>query len=291
MAHINKKYKDRLFRLLFGTAEMKDNILSLYNALNNTEYSDPNELELRTIDDAVYLSMKNDVSFLIDSYLLLWEQQSTFNPNMPVRGLMYFGKLYNSYITENSCNIYGSKLVKMPTPQYIVFYNGKIEKESITKLRLSDSFVHKAKEGEFEWTATMYNLNRGKNNELLSRCKPLSDYMTLVNCINDYMQEYNDINIAVDKAVVRCIEENILKDFLIKHRAEVLDVVITEFDEEVFANGMKEEGREEGREEGQEDLFKAVELLHAGATGEELKNQGLDDKTIIRAEQIKNTFF
>ena len=122
---VNRKYKDRVFCMLFGNEENKKNILSLYNALNNTNYTNETDIEITTIEDAVYIKMKNDVSFLVDSYLSLWEQQSTFNPNMPIRGLMYYGNLYNSYIEEHSLNIYGSTLVKLPTPQYIVFYNGQ----------------------------------------------------------------------------------------------------------------------------------------------------------------------
>lgn len=86
---VNIQYKDRLFRLLFGSIEMKSNIISLYNALNGTDYSEEKEFEITTLDDAIYIKMKNDVSLLIDSYLPLWEQQSSYNPNMPLRGLLY----------------------------------------------------------------------------------------------------------------------------------------------------------------------------------------------------------
>jgi len=91
--NINVKYKDRLFRLLFGREENKEAILSLYNALNNSDYKDVSELELYTIEDVIYIKMKNDVAFILESYLSLWEQQSTYNPNMPVRGLMYYAKM------------------------------------------------------------------------------------------------------------------------------------------------------------------------------------------------------
>ena len=251
MEQINQKYKDSLFRLLFGREDMKDNILSLYNALNNTSYSNPDDLEIRTLSEAVYIKMKNDVAFLIDSFLPLWEQQSTFNPNMPLRGLMYFSDLYNAYITEKELNIYGTKLVNIPTPQYVVFYNGDANKPPIMKLKLSDAFMNKNEDDDFEWTATMYNLNKGQNDELLLKCKPLSDYMTLVNYINYYKKEHT-VEEAVNMTVTRCIKENILKDILLKNKAEVMNMVITEFNEEVFVKGIREEGREEGLEEGLE---------------------------------------
>ena len=244
---VNIQYKDRLFRLLFGSEEVRENIISLYNALNDTDYPPEHEFDITTLDDAVYIKMKNDVSLLIDSYLPLWEQQSSYNPNMPLRGLMYFGNLYDAYIDANNINIYGSSLVKIPTPQYIVFYNGASEMEPVRKLRLSDSFIHPDDENGFEWTATMYNLNRGKNEDLLDKCKPLKDYMTLINYIRDNQALDMPVIDAVDKAVTRCIAEGILTDILKKHRAEVMDVCITEYNEKTFINGIREEGREEGK--------------------------------------------
>ena len=117
MSSINREYKDRLFRFLFGAEEMKENMLLLYNALNSTDYTDADSIKVYTIEDILYLEMKNDVAIIFDSYLHLWEQQSTYNPNMPIRGLMYFGKLYSKYIEENNLNIYGKKLCKIPTPK------------------------------------------------------------------------------------------------------------------------------------------------------------------------------
>ena len=243
---INKKYKDKIFCLLFGKEEYKDNILSLYNALNNTNYTDANDIEITTMEDTLYIKMKNDVSFLIDSYLYLWEQQSTFNPNMPIRGLMYFGNLYNSYINDSGLNIYGSSLVKIPTPKYIVFYNGTTNRNPIEKMKLSEAFMQKDESHEFEWTATMINLNQGKNDELLSKCKVLSDYMTLINKIRIYKKEMANIKEIVDRAVNECIQEGILVEFLRKHRGDIMASVLTEFNEEVFRKGMLEEGRVEG---------------------------------------------
>lgn len=242
---INKKYKDRLFCLRFGSENYKEDMLSLYNALNGTDYQDVNDISITTIDDAIYIHMKNDVSILLDGNMLLWEQQSTFNPNMPVRGLMYFGNLYDSYIQMNELNIYGTKLQKLPTPQYAVFYNGTEESEAITELRLSDAFINESK-GGFEWTATVYNLNRGKNDGLLEKCKPLSEYMELINRIRDNQKSGMDIKNAIDAAVDSCIADGIMKEFLKKHKSEVVSVCLTEFNEKVFAKGMREEGYDEG---------------------------------------------
>lgn len=264
---INKKYKDRLFCMLFGNEEYKENILSLYNALCGTSYTNPDDIQIYTIDDVIYIEMKNDVSVLLDSYLYLWEQQSSFNPNMPLRGMMYFGKMYDRYIEENSLNIYGKTLIKIPTPKYTVLYNGTDEQPSFTQLKLSDSFIHPDFSGDFEWTANMVNLNEGKNNELLNHCRPLKDYMTLINEIRKY-SETMELEEAVDTAVAYCINQDILRTFLIKHRAEVKDVCITEYNEKVFVNGIRQEGREEGREE--ERVTAIQNMIKLGITEEQI---------------------
>ena len=251
MTKINREYKDRLFRLLFGSEEMKDNILQLYNALNGSNYDNVDDIEITTLEDVIYIKMKNDVSFLFDSYLSLWEQQSTFNRNMPLRGLMYFGELYSKYCSSNKIKIYGEKLQKIPTPRYVVFYNGDKEREAIEKLRLSDAFINEDKSGDFEWTATMYNLNKGKNEELLQNCKPLRDYMELINRIRNYQKNYPLVQ-AVDMAVDSCIEDGVLAEFLENHKAEVRNMILTEFDEKSFVEGIREEGEEIGFEKGLE---------------------------------------
>ena len=118
---VQKKYRDALFRRIFNE---KSVLLELYNALNQTDYDDADELIFYTIDDVIYLGYKNDVSFIVRGTLNLYEHQSTLNPNMPIRGLIYFGKQYESYIKQNNMNIYGKKLLSLPFPQFVIFYNG-----------------------------------------------------------------------------------------------------------------------------------------------------------------------
>ena len=104
MAVDNIQYKDRLFNFLFGTEENKAWTLSLYNAVNGSHYTDPDEIEITTIKEVMYLGMHNDVSFLISNEMDLYEQQSTYNPNMPVRLLQYVGNLYEKYINQTGMN-------------------------------------------------------------------------------------------------------------------------------------------------------------------------------------------
>lgn len=285
---VNRKYKDRLFCLLFGNEEYKENILSLYNALCGTSHTNVDDIQIYTIDDVIYIKMKNDVSILLESFLHLWEQQSTYNPNMPLRGMMYFSKMYDRYVTENKLNIYGRTLIKIPTPRYTVLYNGVEELPNQTKLKLSDSFINQDTSGDFEWTATMININNGKNDDLLERCQPLRDYMTLVNKIrsNNETMELED---AVDEAVKYCIEHDVLKAFLTKHRAEVKDMCITEFNEKVFVDGVREEGRAEGRTEGKVSgrAQEIVELGHEFGLSEDDITSRLQKKLNISLQKAQ----
>ena len=246
---VNPKHKDRLFRFLFGSMEVKDNIISLYNAINNTAYTVDDITQITTLDDVIYIKMKNDVSLLIDDNLTLWEQQSSFNPNMPLTRLMYLGNLYQSHINDNDKNIYSSKLVSIPTPQYIVFYNGNKDTEPITKLKLSDAFINKSDSNDFEWTATMYNLNKG-NEDILNKCKPLSDYVKFISYIKEYQGMGLAVKEAVDNTINRCIKEGIMSEFLVHHKGQVADMVLTEFDEEKYIKLFKAEGFDEGLERG-----------------------------------------
>ena len=162
---VNRKYKDRLFRIVFRE---KEDLLDLYNAVNGSAYDNPEELEIMTIEDVIYVHMKNDVAFLLSDLLNLWEHQSTFNPNMPARGLGYFAQLYQQYIEKYGVNLYSSKQKKLPFPQYIVFYNGEKDMPERMELRLSDAFFTKGgekrhKQPAVEVIADMININVEKN--------------------------------------------------------------------------------------------------------------------------------
>ena len=230
---VNRIHKDSLFRFLFGDEKNKTNLLQLYNALNNSNYTNPDELEITTIKNVLYMKMKNDVSFILDHQMVLFEHQSTYNPNMPLRGLLYFAELYQEYVCKDDNSIYGPTLLKIPTPRFVVFYNG-LDKNigERLELRLSDAFEYKDKTDGFEWTATMLNINYGHNKEIMLKCKVLEDYSILIDLIRRNTSSGDDIRTAVKKAISYCIENDILKDFLSSERAEVEKVILTEYDEE-----------------------------------------------------------
>ena len=247
----NKKYKDSLFRKIFG--ESKENALSLYNAINGSSYTMEDEFEYTTLEDVVYMKMKDDVSFLVGASLNLYEHQSSYNPNMPLRGFLYFADLYREIIKDNE-KIYSPQLVRIPNPKYIVFYNGsqsRMDEDSV-KLRLSDCFEVLDKSGDFEWTAAMININAGHNHDLLEKCDILKQYTIFIEKVKEYNKS-NDLADAINQAMEVCIAEGVLADVLSKQKREGQNVVLTEFDQEKYDEMIKEIGREEGRQEGRQE--------------------------------------
>ena len=218
---INPKYKDRLFCTIFGKEKYKRYALDLYNAINGSSYDKVSELEIITLSDAIYMKMKNDVSYLICGTIALYEHQSTINMNMPVRGFMYMGELYSKILKRQKARIYNSSLIKIPTPQYIVFYNGTDEYPEKTKQRLSDAFINPRDDNDYEFTATVYNINLGKNKELLESCEPLKGYSFFVDKVRENSRTM-DREKAVDSAVKECIDKGILYDVLSEERAAVM---------------------------------------------------------------------
>lgn len=245
----NIKFKDRLFRIVFGAEENKKHLISLYNALNGTDFGESETVEITTLDDAIYIRMKNDISFIIASDLSLYEQQSTFNPNMPLRGFLYYGHLYEQYVKKMECDIYGQKLIKIPNPKYVVFYNGLDEKDDCIELKLSDAFIKPGSETDFEWTATMLNINQGHNKELMEKCLPLGEYSDFIALVRKH-QESMPFDEAVDQAVTAAQGWPCIGPYLSKNRNEVRDVLLTEFDAELHDKTTFEAGEEKGKAEG-----------------------------------------
>ena len=268
---INRKYKDSLFRTVFGREEHKPWLLDLYNALNNSHYENVEDLTLTTIEDVVYVKMKNDISFLLDSRMNLIEHQSTYNPNMPLRGLFYFTKLYQEYVSSHDISVYNSVLRKIPTPEYIVFYNGN-DKElpDITELKLSDAFEIPRSDKKFEWTCKVININPGHNAELNKKCKPLYDYTRFVSKVKQYKDAGLPHEEAINKAVDWAMEENLLDGLFKRERSQIMGDILCEFDEELFVRTTFQDGKEEGLREGarQKSIEVARNFLANGVSPE-----------------------
>ncbi|MDO4445203.1 MAG: hypothetical protein Q4C97_06650 [Bacillota bacterium] len=243
---VNRCFKSQLFVMLF---EDKKKLLELYNAVTGKNYQDPEELTINTLENAIYMSMKNDLSFIIDLPLSLYEHQSTYSPNLPLRFLMYISDIYSEITREE--NLYGTRLIPIPTPQFVVFYNGEQEQPERWVLKLSDAYMVKEEEVSLEVKVLMLNINKGHNEGLLSACKTLREYAEYVFRVRKKAKEM-ELEEAVEQAITECIREGILAEFLKKNRAEAKSVSIYEYDMEKHMRMERAEAREEGIKEGME---------------------------------------
>ena len=150
----NRRYKDTVFRMLFSK---KENLLSLYNAVTGRAYEDAGALQIVTLENAIYMGMKNDLAFILETSIYLYEHQSTLNPNIPLRDLFYISIEYQKYINNRS--LYSTVLQKIPAPKFMVFYNGTDEVEDRVELRLSSAYEHLSGEPDLELKVLMLNVN------------------------------------------------------------------------------------------------------------------------------------
>ena len=222
------KIRDRLFIAIFGkdTERSKRWRLDLYNALNGTNYTDPDALKLNTIENVIP------------------------NSNMPLRGLFYFSQLYQRFISDNKLDLHRSSLIKIPNPRFVVFYNGEPGRAERYELRLSNAFEQKDGSGKFEWTADVININTGMNESLVKKCKPLYDYVRLVGRISANQEKKMEIGQAVREAVEWACEQDLLDGFVREQKENIIGMCLTEFNEEIAIQNWREDGIIEGRAEG-----------------------------------------
>ncbi|MCC2149756.1 hypothetical protein LKD42_10905 [Lachnospiraceae bacterium CLA-AA-H246] len=223
---VNRNYKDTVFRMLFSDWK---NLLSLYNAISGAHYDNPEMLEIVTLENAIYMGMKNDLAFIIDTDLFLYEHQSTYNPNMPLRDLFYISSEYQKLVDKKS--LYSSILQKIPAPQFIVFYNGTEKRKDSWVNHLSEAFENLPGNPKLELEVLTININEGHNEELMEHCQTLKEYAKYVNCVRKYAREL-ELNEAVKLAVDECIRNNILSEFLRANKSEVISMSIFEYDKE-----------------------------------------------------------
>lgn len=252
MAKANREYKDSVFSLYFGD---KERLIEVVNAIEGTNYPKDTQVEINTIEDALYKDRKNDISFVIHGVLVvLLEHQSTLNENMPLRILVYIARVYEQI--AKLYNIYGSALVKIPTPRFIVLYNGEDSCADYRQLRLSDAFAKQEESPALELKVDMYNINYGRS-EIIKKSRSLEEYSTFIHYVRQEQKENGkSLEDAISAAIDRAIRENIMREFLEKYGSEVRNMLFEEWDWEQYAAVQREEGRKEGREEG------AVEMLN-----------------------------
>lgn len=244
----NRKYKDELFRFIFHD---KRDLLSLYNAVNGTDYRNPDDLEINTLENVIYLKMKNDLSFLVGASMNLYEHQSTWNPNMPLRGLLYFAELYERYINSKGYRLTGNTRILLPFPNYIVFYNGLEREADRMELRLSEAFEagREGYEPALECKAVILNINSGHNQELMEKCRRLQEYAEFIGEIRKNLQKGMILEKALGQAIDYCLEHGILADILRRSQAEVRSMLLEEYDEKAEREYLRKEAIEEGWKE------------------------------------------
>ena len=308
---ITPKYKDTIFRMLFNN---KKELLSLYNALNGTTYDNPDDIIINTIGDSTFMKVKNDISFIFNYELGVFEHQSTPCPNMPLRDLFYVAKLLKTITQEQ--DMYQSTPILIPAPRFYVFYNGTQPIEDRKIYRLSEQFEKQEDNPDLELVVTVININEGHNHDLMSACKTLKSYSIFVALVRKYIKEIHSdvddrdeaVKASIEKAIDECIENDILKDFFTSNRREVVDMSMWDYNEELhnrtmakenyddgykngYGNGYdngKEEGREEGREEGQElSLIRLIcKKLAKGKTPETIADEV--EESVQRVNAICN---
>ena len=253
-----RNFKDTLFRKLFSDTE---NLLSLYNVMSGKHYTNPDLLTIVTLDNAIYMNMKNDLAFLIDNSICMYEHQSTLSPNLPLRNLFYAAREYEKLVTTST--LYSSKRVCIPAPYFVVFYNGPKTDWKRRTSKLSESFLPVQDTPDMELIVHEININLGVNDDMLQKCKPLYDYMKYIDKVRTYNLSL-PVSQAVNKAIKECIQQGILAEFLLQNRTEAIQMSIFEYDEEREMKLIRADERELGREEG-----KAIGLEEGERKGSE----------------------
>ena len=276
---VYRSYKDRLFRMVFRE---KKELLGLYNAVNGTSYTDPEALTVVTLENAIYMNMKNDLAVVMDFYMDLYEHQSTYNPNIPLRNLHYVARELRSW--SNGRTIYGRQLVKIPTPRFFVFYNGRDMQPERQVLKLSDAFINPEEDPALELKVVMLNINLGRNKELMEQCHTLLEYAQFVDRLRTCEKSMGREE-AVKHTVDTCIREGILRDFLLKYREEAIEMCIFEYDEEETLRQLGQQSYEEGVAVGEEQMLlrKICTKLKKGKTSEMIAQELEEDLSPIRS--------
>ena len=251
MLPVNRTYKSTVFIMLF---EDRNNLLELYNGMSGKHYTNPELLEINTLENAIYMSIKNDISFLIDGRLSLYEHQSSYSPNLPLRFLFYISHLYSRMTKDD--NLYGTKKVHIPEPEFVIFYNGREEMPERQVLKLSDMYTTKDKQVRLELEAVMLNISGENNHKLKAACHTLREYAIYTDKIRKYT-EIMGLSDAVERAIQECIEQGVLKDFLERHRTEAKAMSIFEYDQEKHMRQEREAAWEDGHLAGIEDGLKS----------------------------------
>jgi len=260
---INKKYKDSLFRDMFNN---KEKLLELYNAIEGTDYKDPNAIEINTLEDVFSIGMKNDISFRIYDRLVLIEHQSTINENMPLRMSMYLHQLWEKIIQEDQKSKYQKHSVEIPDPLLIVLYNGKEDFPKEKTLYLSSLFINKnLKKKIVDVEVKALNVNKGCNPELESKSEALEACATCISKVREYEEEY-PLDKSIELAIEYCIDNQLEKEYFKQKRSEVMNMLTGEFNLEEYKEVLFEEGEKRVQDY-------VLQLIDQGFSSDEIKKK------------------
>ncbi len=270
-----RNHKDTVFRLIFNN---KEKMLELYNALYDTNYPPGTPVDINTIESALYLADKNDISFTIDNtYLVITEHQSTINPNMPLRDLWYIAEIYKKMVDSKA--VFKDTLVKLPRPTFVVMYNGREPLPPESRLELSDCFLGEG-ESLLNLSVMVYNVNEGAGCSLLTKSPTLYQYSQLVSLVREYWSRGPITHHERQQIYDICMEKGILVDFMKEHGKTIIDMLSVEFTEaeiqQLFEENGFERGLKLGREEAMERVNKLNQLLIAQSRMEDLQNSIAD---------------
>ena len=311
----NREYKSDVISMMLQIPEYA---LDVYNAMNDSAYTDPDMIQIMRLENGISLSVRNDASFFINNYLNLYEHQSTYSPNAPLHFLIYLTSLLKKMIRKR--DLYSRKRVQIATPHFAVFYNGTEKRPEKEVLKLSDAFINRTDTPEIELTVTVYNINPDNNTQLLEKSKVLSGYMIFVNRVRENLDrqkkseqntrfltsEYDEaehddtelmgnLEAAINEAIDHCIEHHIMEKFFRENRSEVTKSMVLDYTwerrEELIRAEEYEDGRREGieigRAEGEKRGRIEGEKLGAEAMQKKLLQKLMETQKITEAEAKK----
>ena len=310
----NREYKSDVISMMLQIPEYA---LDVYNAMNDSAYTDPDMIQIMRLENGISLSVRNDASFFISNYLNLYEHQSTYSPNAPLRFLIYLTNLLKKLIGKR--DLYGRKRVQIATPHFAVFYSGTEKRPEKEVLKLSDAFINRTDTPEIELTVTVYNINPNNNTQLLEKSEVLRSYMIFVNRVRENLEhqkkiaqnapEYDEaayeeeLEVAINEAIDYCVKHHIMEEFFRENRSEVTKSMVLDYTwerreelirAEEYEDGKREgleigraEGEKRGRAEGERRGRIEGEKLGAEAMQKKLLQKLMETQKITEAEAKK----
>ena len=252
----NVQYRNSVFCSYFQDTSR---LLSLCNAILNTDYKDSSELEITTLEGTFFSKIKNDISCKIgDHFLVLVEHQSSINENMPFRCLSYVSEVLNNLIKDKH-KLYHQSLIRFPAPRFVVLYDGNDDEPLQREMRLSNAFGGDS--SSLELIVSSYNINHGKDQLLMEKCQPLREYSIFVGKVKEGLSNGLSLDESIITAVNFCLENHIMFDYLQAHGKEVFSMTRLEWNEEAARKAWQEEGMEKGINKGENNAIIAIKML------------------------------